>query len=314
MIFLIIFAALLLAVSVCLVLAYRKAYYSSPNRIENPHDMPKNVENSPQGRPMHELISQMEAIEWEDVYIKSHDGLTLHARYLHLSDGAPVHVQMHGYRGTAFRDFCGGNELVRKMGHNSLVIDQRAMGKSEGNTISFGVNERYDLVSWINYVNDRFGKDTPVMVYGVSMGAATVIMGAGIGLPENVLGAVADSPYSSPREIIQKVCGDIGLPRKAGYAFARLSAKIIGRFDPDAASCIEAVKKTRIPILVVHGESDSFVPCDMSRRIKAANPDMVQLETFEGADHGLSYVVDTPRYQKTVREFMNRCFERGRIS
>ena len=52
----------------------------------------------------------------------------------------------------------------------------------------------------------------------------------------------------------------------------------------------------------------------MSRRIKAANPDMVQLETFEGADHGLSYVVDTPRYQKTVREFMNRCFERGRIS
>lgn len=70
-----------------------------------------------------------------------------------------------------------------------------------------------------------------------------------------------------------------------------------------SASAVEAVKHSKIPILIIHGEDDRFVPCDMSREIRAANPNRVTLHTFPDASHGLSYIVDTPRYVRAVADF-----------
>lgn len=74
-------------------------------------------------------------------------------------------------------------------------------------------------------------------------------------------------------------------------------------FRLGAADAAEAVRRSDIPILIIHGEDDRFVPCGMSRAIRAANPDRVRLETFPGAGHGLSYIVDTPRYIRAVCGF-----------
>lgn len=307
MIIVIVLACLALLLAAALVWAFKKAYYSSTKRNEDPYAMPASENYAPYKERTDELIGQMEKIDWEEVTITSRDGLKLFGRYLHVADGAPVHIQMHGYRGTAYRDFCGGNHLARMAGHNTLLVDQRGIGKSGGTVISFGVNERYDLLCWIDYVNRRFGEKAPVFISGVSMGAATVLMATGLDLPANIAGVIADCPYSSPRAIISKVCGDMGLPAKIAYPFARLAARLLGKFDPDSASCIEAVKDAEVPILIIHGEADAFVPCEMSREIHAANPGMVRLETFPGAGHGLSYMVDTPRYEEVARDFMDFC-------
>ena len=60
------------------------------------------------------------------------DGLKLGGRYYHVRYEAPFVIQIHGYRGTAVRDFCGGNKFARESGYNSIVIDQRVHGESEG--------------------------------------------------------------------------------------------------------------------------------------------------------------------------------------
>lgn len=148
----------------------------------------------------------MDELTFESVFITSFDGVKLYARYYHVRDGAPLQIQFHGYRGSALLDFCGGNKLAREIGHNTLVVDQRAHGKSGGNTITFGINERYDCLSCINYAVERSGKETPIFLSGVSMDAATVLMASELNLPDNVIGIIADSPYSSPEEIIRKVC------------------------------------------------------------------------------------------------------------
>jgi len=211
---------------------------------------------------------------------------------------------MHGYRGTAIRDFCGGSRIAFELGHNLLIVDQRAHGESGGHTIAFGVEERLDCLDWLKYAVGRFGCDTPMALYGVSMGAATVLMASGLGLPENVKCIVADCPYSSPRAIISKVCRDMRLPPGPAYWLVRMGAKLFGRVDLDGASAVDAVRQAGVPVMLIHGEADDFVPCSMSREIHGANPHKISLHTFPGAGHGLSYIEDRPRYEALVREFL----------
>lgn len=248
----------------------------------------------------------MEQVPYEPVYITARDGAKLAAGYYHVREGAPFQIQVHGYRGSGVRDFCGGNKLAREAGHNTLVVTQRAHGESSGNALSFGIRECRDVLDWVDYVNRRFGPDTRIILSGVSMGAATVIMASQFDLPDNVCCILADSPYSSPRAIIRKVCGDMHLPAALAYPFVRLGAILYGGFDPDSDSPVKAVKKAQKPILIIHGEDDAFVPCSMSKEIQDANPAMVERHTFPGAGHALSFLKDLDRYRSLMYDFMER--------
>ena len=93
-------------------------------------------------------------------------------------------------------------QFLQDEGYNVLLVDQRAHFGSGGHTIAYGIRERRDVLSWIEYANGRFGKDKPIYLFGISMGAATVVMAADLALPDNVRLICADCPYSSPRDII----------------------------------------------------------------------------------------------------------------
>lgn len=297
----IIFVLLVLLAS---YLAYRKAFYHSPKRKENIYNVP----NSPQysgGRDfMLRLIKDFDSVPFERVYITSFDGLKLAARYYHVANDAPLQIEFHGYKGTAIRDFCGGNKLARNCGQNTLVVDQRAHGKSEGKTICFGIKEKYDCLAWINYALERFG-DIPIVLSGVSMGGATVLMASELDLPENVKCIVADCPYSSPEEIIRSECAKTGIPPVLGMPLIKLGALVFGKLKL-CGGAEEAVKHTKVPILILHGEADDFVPCEMSKKIKAANPNMITLETFPGAAHGYSYILHTEKYETATKDFFKK--------
>ena len=252
-------------------------------------------------------------IPYESVSISARDGTRLFARYFHVRDGAPLQIQFHGYRGTALRDFCGGNKLARESGQNTLVVDQRAHGRSGGRTITFGIRERMDCLCWAEYASQRFGSNTPIFLSGVSMGAATVLMASELELPCNVIGIIADCPYSSPEAIIRKVCReDMHLPPALVMPFVRLGARLFGHFDLKEVSAVQAVRNTDIPILLLHGEDDRFVPCDMSREIFDACAGEKTRITFPGAGHGLSYIVDTVRYSEAVSRFVDQCLRNSR--
>jgi len=305
-IFLIITLFIIFLVLLCSYLAYLKAFHNSRGKKKDTSVLPDGEQYKKVTSFTDGLRAEMEALECEKIYIKSRSGLKLAARYYHVCDGAPLHIQFHGYRGSALNDFCGGNKLAREFGHNTLVIDQRAHGESEGHTISFGIKERLDCIDWVNYAVERFGSDIKIFLSGVSMGATTVLMASGEVLPPSVVGVIADCPYSSPKDIILKVCGDIGLPPKLSFPFAYLGALIFGHFNLTECSAVDAARRSKIPILLVHGEDDDFVPCEMSRRIAAANPEKITFETFPLAGHGLSFVADSERYVKILGDFIHR--------
>lgn len=265
---------------------------------------PKGSQYRPYRESSEALMKRLKEIPFEEVQIHSDDGLRLWGRYYHQADGAPLEIMFHGYHGAAERDFCGGFWLARESGHNVLLIDERAHGKSEGNVISFGVMERFDCLAWVRYAAERFGKDVPIILVGVSMGAATVLMASNLELPENVKGIIADCGYSSPKAIIRKVAGDKKLPAALLYPFARLGARVFGHFDLEESSAVEALRESRVPVLFIHGEDDRFVPCDMSRECYEACGSEKYLFTVPGAGHTLCYMVDNEGYRKAVGQFL----------
>ena len=295
---------------VCYV-AYRRAFFSRPNPERKPYSVPKEEQYQRHKDMLLTLIGELDSAPFEPITITSHDGLKLYGRYYHFCDNAPLHIDFHGYRSMGTRDFCGGYRILNELGHNAIIIDQRAHAKSEGNAITFGVKERYDCLDWINYANSRFGSDTPIFISGVSMGAGTVLMASGLELPQNVVGIFADCPFSSPWDILGKVCGDMGLPRKLCFPVAYVAAGLFAGFKLTAASATEAVKHSKTPILIIHGDDDRLVPFEMSQQIADANPEMVTLVSVKNAGHALSYFEDTELYHKALREFTQMCLTKG---
>ena len=292
--------------------AFNTAFLMPQNRTEDVYKLPRSLQTEAGKYQMRELIDEMNQIPFEPVTIKSYDGLNLFGRYYHVQDNAPLQIQFHGYKSYGIRDFCGGNKLARERGHNTLIIDHRAHGMSDGRIITFGIKESRDCVSWAEYARDRFGENIPVFLAGISMGAASVLMASGHNLPKNVKGIIADCPFSKPADIIKFSSMDMSLPgivKALSVPFATLGARLFGGFGLNSNSAEEAVLKTRIPIMIIHGENDKVVPHEMSKKVYEANPSMVIWESFPEAGHGLSYIVDKERYKKLTNEFIDKCLE-----
>ena len=188
---------------------------------------------------------EFRSLPFESVEIRSFDGLTLRGKLYpsRVSDDAVI--IFHGYRSSADSD----GALIAKhcidRGFNVLCVHQRAHGESEGKTITFGIRERLDCKKWVDYTLSRLSKSTKIMLMGVSMGASTVMMASDLDMP-SVFGIFADCGFSSPREILCSTIKKLSYPVGPAYGLIRTSARIIGRFDPDSFSAVDALSKSRI--------------------------------------------------------------------
>ena len=295
---------LTVVLAICLY-CYKIAFYVPPRK-----PVPGDVIDFPPGKAYEPFHPQMKAWALENgkrkqehFSIKSFDGLTLWGTFYEYAPGAPMELMFHGYRGNAQRDLPGGVQRCFECGRSAFIVDQRCAGRSGGKTITFGVNERKDCLAWVDFLIGHFGPDVKIILTGISMGAATVIMAGGEELPPNVIGILADCGYSSQKEIMQKIAGEMHFPPKLCYPFIKLSARIFGGFKLEETTPMEALKRVKVPVIFCHGEDDDFVPCRMSRKMYEACPGKKDIFTVPGADHGLAYPVDMEGYVARVRAF-----------
>jgi len=299
LIVLILAALVLLTAYICFRMAF---YVPDKEKIVPDFSMPEGEIYVPYHGQMLEWMHETRALPSEDVTVTAFDGLTLHGRFYEYGPDAPIELMLHGYRGSAERDLCGGVQRCFSLGRSVLLVDLRASGRSGGNVISFGINERHDCLAWVKYLAERF-PSRKLILTGISMGAATVMMASAMDLPESVVCVLADCGYTSAREIIMKVIRQMHLPAKPLYPFVKLGAKLYGRFDLEETSPIEAMAACKVPIIFIHGEADDFVPCEMSLRCYEACTAPKTLLTVPGAGHGLCYSVAPELYLQALREF-----------
>ncbi len=243
----------------------------------------------------------------ERVWTTSHDGLTLAADFLPCENARGTIMLFHGWRSRPLADFGPAMQSYYGKGLNLLLVHQRGRGPSKGRFVTFGIKEHRDVHCWVQWHGEHFGKDAPIVLSGLSMGASTVLMACGEPFSANVRGVIADCGFTSPKEIIASVCRRAHVPTWPTVPLMGLFAKLLAGFGFSDYSTVEAMAQAKLPILFAHGEADRFVPCEMTKQAYAActSPDKTLLLVKE-ARHGTSYLLERPRYEATVTQFLNR--------
>lgn len=254
-------------------------------------------------------LAYFDTLSYEQVYVKSYDGIRLAAKYYPNNTDKTI-ILFHGYRGWARRDFASVARLYRELGFNILLVDHRAGGLSEGKLITFGAKEKYDVLSWVDFVLEKYGKDTKICLDGLSMGAAVVMMSTALDLPENVKTIIADCGYTSPADIIAHVAKrNFNIPGKVAVAVINIACKLFGGFSLYTSNTLESLAKNDIPILFIHGKDDDFVPWHMTELNYDANRGEKELCFVDGAGHALSYLTDKNKVESVLISFLKKHYD-----
>lgn len=245
----------------------------------------------------------------ETIYLRTEkEGLKIVGRYYPADKPSDLFLVLsHGCRCNGLREFAMISEYYHKLNYNLLIVDHRACGDSEGEYMGFGYYESSDTMLWLDYLNNRFGKDIKIFLHGVSMGAATVLMMSSKQLPENVKGIIADCSYTSAwDEFSYQIETSFKLPVHPILDIVNLTAKNKAGYDFKNASPLNCVKNAKVPILFIHGAKDEFVPEFMVNKLYNACCTRKDLLIVPDAIHARSFQKEPELYINKVKGFIKQ--------
>lgn len=240
-----------------------------------------------------------------DVYIKSKDGLKLHATYFKGKEENKAVICFHGYTSRGMSDYIGLSKYYLEKGFRMLLVDERAHGESEGEYIGFGCADRWDALEWIRWVMEEAGDEVQILLHGISMGGATVLMTTGIELPQQVKGVVADCAFTSPKFVFIHVLRTMyHLPAFPMIPLADWVNKRLAGYGLDECNAAREARRAKIPALLIHGDKDSFVPCSMCEEIYENYGAVKSKLIVPEAGHAESYYKEREMYEKALDSFI----------
>jgi hypothetical protein len=244
----------------------------------------------------------------QDSYIRSVDGLKLHAWYLPAEHPKRILLLSHGYKGSGFGDFAYTARFLHENGCSLLFIDQRCCGESEGEYITFGAREKYDVQRWAYYISRRNTRKLPIYLYGESMGAAAVLMASGGSLPPEVKGLIADCGFCSMKGQLRDMAANWFHLNWIELLLFRVDffCKVLGGFSMKEADTEKALRQNRIPVLFFHGAKDSYVNPKNSLHNYSICRAEKELVIMPGARHLCSPYAAPEFYRGELLEFFHK--------
>ncbi len=237
-----------------------------------------------------------------DIYIKSNDGLKLHAIFIMHPHSKGIFLECHGYKSTAQRDLYPSCHEYYKMGYSLLIPDNRACGLSEGKYVTFGMKESDDVICWVKYINKSYHKQA-IILAGVSMGATSILLALKhIKRKMNIKCALVDCGFvSAYDEVLYCIKHYFHLHGKLFIGMINFWCKRIAKFSLKKTNTTLLPNKVKIPILFIHGVDDDFVPCENTKVNYEKYDGPKEIVLFEKTSHGISYLVDSKRYLDAIQ-------------
>ena len=240
------------------------------------------------------------------ITITTFDNLKLSAllTYSNLEDTKGTIILLHGSSNTKehFHDL---SEFLSLNGFNSVALDSRGFGESEGQFTTFGAKETKDIQALITELINVEDLDN-IGLWGQSIGGAFTLQT--MGLDKRVKYGIAESSYTDLKTNIQHF-----FQRHLGFSINPLSNYITNRaatiadFDPDEANPLKYSKEITQPILVVHGAQDLPIPIEEGKanftNIKSKDKKFLKIES---AGHSDIWEIGGENYFNYVLEFLNK--------
>lgn len=246
-----------------------------------------------------------------DTFITMGNGRKAHALYMRNSNArGRTAIVIHGYKDTAVKFLYLGRMYHRDIGYNILMPDLYAHGLSDGEEIQMGWKDRLDIMRWTCVAEKLFRdslEDSQIVIHGVSMGAATTMCVAGETLPKFIRCFVEDCGYTSVwDEFTQQLKEQFGLPSFPLMYSTSLLCKLRYGWDFKEASPLNQVKKSKRPILFIHGDADTFVPTWMVSPLYKAAQGQKELWIAAHSEHAKSFIDHPDEYRRKVAGFVRK--------
>lgn len=246
-----------------------------------------------------------------DTFIMAEDGRRLHGYYLsrhpkHDSISvARTALLIHGYRNCAIDMMHLGYMYHHSMGYNIILPDLHAHGQSDGESIQMGWKDRLDALRWCEVAEFVF--HTPMVVHGISMGAATTMMLSGEeNLPISITHFIEDCGYTSAWDEFEgELAKQFSLPAFPLLHLTSFLCDAMYGWNFTEASALKQVVKCPKPMLFIHGDTDDFVPTWMVHPLYEAHRGEKQLWITEGVEHAFSYRQYPEEYIDLVKDFID---------
>ena len=310
-------AGFLLVLAILLLVVVLAAWYAASYAVARPKDHPLHGGGSArqqarrsvaeQARREHEqaCVARLAPYGPEEWHLQSRDGLRLQAVFLPGEPGEQrAAILLHGHRQTNAQMAEYALYFRGKLGLNVLMPNARAHGASEGKTIGMGWPDRLDCIDWMDTLIRRLGPDCRLMLYGISMGGATVMMALNEPLPPQLRFVAEDCGYTSVYdELVHQLKHSFNLPPFPLVQVGGLIIRLWAGYDPKRASALRGVAGNTLPILFVHGDADTYVPYAMAAPLFAASASIdKELVTVAGAGHVRAFPDDKDGLVKAALE------------
>ena len=212
---------------------------------------------------------------------------------------------LHGYTGWKEEMYPFAHWYYER-GFHVVVPDLRCQGESEGDFIGMGWTDHFDGKLWLDYILSQ-DDNAKIVIHGQSMGAAAALIMAGDNLAEQVKMVVSDCAYTDAYSMFgEKVKEWFHLPAFPIVDTACLLLKLRGGYNLKDASAIDAVKKSSVPILLIHGDQDVMISVQMARELYDAANCEKELLIVEGAGHAQSQDKDPEAYYGAIDTYIDR--------
>lgn len=240
-----------------------------------------------------------------EVRITSKDGLRLSGYVLesHPESHRWV-IIVHGYT-VSLHVSTQYIEMFEQEGFNVLLIDQRRHGNSQGKYTTYGYMEKYDIAAWVYWIMEHYGEDIAIGLHGQSFGGGTVLEYLSIAHP-SVKFVVADCPYSDLTQLLRYQIKELNKIPASSLILPLVNIQLKRRagFRMQQVSPLRTVRSSPMPLLLIHGTSDDYVPTHMCKSLFEHKQGHKKLLLIEGAVHGNAYAVDPKRYTEEVHKLI----------
>lgn len=242
----------------------------------------------------------------EAIQIPSSDGILLTGHWYPAENAKRVIIAMHGWRSSWYHDFGMVSNFLKEEGCSVLYAQQRGQNNAQGDGIGFGVLERYDCLSWVKWAQSNTPENLPIYLLGISMGATTVMLASELELGNRVKGIIADCGFTSVEAIGSHVLKSLNVHLPFSKRTMDYLCKKHLQVKANAVSTVQALKNSRLPFFLAHGEADTFVPAAMSRENFQSAEGRGELFTVKDAEHGMCYYCAPREYERRVKAFWEK--------